>query len=75
MERHVAYWTEKAAKGIAIVFGPVMDPKGVYGIGVYNVQDEAQMRSLLDDDPANGLLQYEVLPMARAVIGHQKPLD
>jgi len=69
MERHVAYWSEKAALGIAIVFGPVMDPKGVYGIGVYQVREESEMRRLLDQDPANGLLQYEVLPMARAVIG------
>ncbi len=69
MNKHVAYWTEKAAQGIAIVFGPVMDPKGVYGMGVYQVQDEAEMRDLLAHDPANGLLQYEVLPMARAVVG------
>jgi uncharacterized protein len=69
MERHVAYWSEKAAQGIAIAFGPVMDPKGVYGIGVYQVRDESEMRALLDQDPANGLLHYEVLPMARAVVG------
>ncbi len=69
MQRHVAYWTEKAAQGTAIAFGPVMDPKGVYGIGVYQVRDEAEMRRLLDQDPAKGLLQYEVLPMARAVVG------
>jgi uncharacterized protein len=69
MERHVAYWSEKATHGIAIVFGPVMDPKGVYGIGVYRVRDEAEVRDLLDHDPANGLLKYEVLPMARAVVG------
>ncbi len=69
MEKHVAYWSEKAAQGIAIVFGPVMDPKGVYGIGVYQVQDEAEMRNLIERDPANGLLKYEVLPMARAVVG------
>ena len=69
MERHVAYWSEQATQGIALVFGPVMDPKGVYGIGVYRVQDETEMRSLLEQDPANGLLQYEVLPMARAVVG------
>ena len=69
MESHVVYWSEKARHGIAIVFGPVMDPKGVYGIGVYQVQDEAEMRNLLKHDPANGLLQYEVLPMARAVVG------
>ena len=70
MEKHVAYWTEKAINGIAVVFGPVMDPKGVYGIGVYQVQDETEMRDLLKHDPANGLLQYEVLPMPRAVVGH-----
>ena len=69
MEKHVAYWSEKATQGIAIVFGPVMDPKGVYGIGVYQVQDEPEMRQLLEQDPANGLLQYEALPMARAVVG------
>jgi uncharacterized protein len=69
MERHMAYWSEKATRGIAIVFGPVMDPKGVYGIGVYQTKDEAEMRELLKSDPANGLLQYEVLPMPRAVVG------
>lgn len=73
MERHVAYWSEKAVNGIAIVFGPVMDPNGAYGIGVYQVQDEAKMRELLKHDPANGLLQYEVLPMARAVVGALQP--
>ena len=46
-----------------------MDPKGVYGMGVYQVEDEAEMRQLLKDDPANGLLQYEMQPMARAVVG------
>ncbi len=69
MQRHVAYWSEKAQQGIAIVFGPVMDPQGVYGIGVYLVQDEAEMTALIAQDPANGLLKYEVLPMPRAVVG------
>jgi len=69
MEKHGAYWSEKATRGIAIVFGPVMDPKGVFGIGVYQVRDEAEIHDLLAHDPANGLLHYEVLPMARAVVG------
>lgn len=69
MTRHVAYWSEKAEEGTAVVFGPVMDPAGAYGMGVYQVQDEAEMRDLLAHDPANGLLQYEVFPMPRAVIG------
>ncbi len=70
MQRHVAYWTEKATLGIAIVFGPVMDPKGVYGMGVHRVEDEAEMQRLLDQDPANGLLTYEIFPMPRAVVGN-----
>ncbi|HXH26577.1 MAG TPA: YciI family protein [Candidatus Acidoferrum sp.] len=69
MQEHVAYWSAKAAVGIAVVFGPVMDPAGVYGIGVYKVGDEAEMKELLQHDPANGLLKYEVLPMAQAVVG------
>ena len=69
MQNHVEYWSEKAGRGIAIVFGPVMDPQGVYGMGVYKAEDEAEVRRLLDGDPAKGLLQYEVTPMLRAVVG------
>lgn len=69
MQRHVIYWSEQATQGVAIVFGPVMDPHGVYGIGVYQVADEAEMQALLQADPANGLLHYELFPMARAVVG------
>jgi hypothetical protein len=68
MRKHVGYWTEWAGAGVAIAFGPVADPNGVYGIGVYRVRDEAEMQGLLAKDPALGLLSYEVLPMANAVI-------
>jgi hypothetical protein len=69
MQRHVTYWSEKATQGIAIVFGPVMDPDGVYGIAICRVADEAEMRALLQADPAKGLLQYNLLPMADVVVG------
>jgi hypothetical protein len=69
MTDHIAYWTEHAKQGISIVFGPVADPAGFYGMGVYRVDDEAHMRRLLADDPANGLLRYEITPMADAVVG------
>jgi len=69
MTKHVAYWSEFGAKGVAVAFGPVMDPKGVYGIGIYEVQDEPEMTRMLDNDPAKGLLKYEVFMMPRLVIG------
>jgi uncharacterized protein len=69
MTNHVAYWTELAREGISIVFGPVADPQGFYGIGINRVDDEAHLRRLLADDPANGLLRYQITPMADAVVG------
>jgi hypothetical protein len=69
MTEHVRYWTELARPGISIVFGPVAHPEGFYGIGVYRVDDEAHLRRLIEDDPANGLLKYEMWPMADAVVG------
>jgi hypothetical protein len=71
MTNHVAYWTEKAREGISVLFGPVADPDGFYGIRIYKVEDESEMRRLLEHDPANGLLKYTVLPMADAVVGHE----
>ncbi len=69
MSRHVEYSTERAREGISVVFGPVADPGGFYGIGVYQARDEAQLQQLLAADPANGLLAYELTPMAGAVVG------
>jgi uncharacterized protein YciI len=73
MEQHVAYWTEKGQQGLAIVFGPVLDPNGVYGIGVYDVDDLEHMRRLLADDPAREILKYEIFEMPRAVVGQGLP--
>ncbi|MBV9945854.1 MAG: SRPBCC domain-containing protein [Myxococcales bacterium] len=71
MMKHGAYWRELAQKGHAIVFGPVADPKGGWGLGVIRAADEAQMHALRDHDPAilSGRgFQYEILPMVRAVL-------
>lgn len=69
MKRHVVYWTDKAEKGIAIAFGPVFDPKGGYGLGILEVENEEQVYTLIDDDPAvkMGILKTEIYPM-RAIV-------
>jgi uncharacterized protein YciI len=66
MQQHVAYWNDLLNRGIAIVFGPVIDPKGGYGAGVVSVDNEEHLKQIIDQDPANGLNQYEFYPM-RAV--------
>ncbi len=72
MNQHIAFWSDKATREIAIVFGPVMDPHGVYGIGVIKAKNEQEIQLMLDQDPAKGLLKYEVLPMARAIVAPSK---
>nr|WP_109484406.1 YciI family protein [Occallatibacter savannae] len=66
MQQHVGYWTDLMQKGTAIVFGPVMDPSGVYGIGVVHAESENQLRALIDGDPAKTINHYDYWPM-RAV--------
>ena len=67
MMKHVEYWTDLMNKGKVVVFGPVMDPKEIYGLGVVKVDTDSELKSLIDNDPANGLNQYEFFPM-RAVV-------
>lgn len=66
MQAHVGYWDSLLNDGIAIVFGPVGNPKGAYGVGVVSVEDEEHLKKIIAGDPANGLNQYEYYPM-RAV--------
>jgi len=72
MQQHVAYWTGLMQRGIAVVFGPVLDPAGVYGVGVVETADEGHLRSLIDGDPAKALNRYDYWPM-RAVHAGLKP--
>jgi uncharacterized protein YndB with AHSA1/START domain len=72
MRQHVAYWTEHLNRGKAIIFGPVADPKGSWGLGVLRVAGEDQVRAVEAGDPAirSGKgFRYEVLPMLGATTG------
>ncbi len=63
MQQHIAYWNDYMNKGIALIFGPVLDPKGVYGLGIIAVDSEAQMKELIAHDPAAKINEYEFYPM------------
>lgn len=63
MQRHVVYWGKLLEDGIAIAYGPVMDPNGGYGIGVVCVNGDHQLQRLIAEDPATGLTKYEYAPM------------
>jgi uncharacterized protein YciI len=69
MMQHVAYFKDLMDKGMVIVYGPVMDPKGVYGLGVVEVDDEAQVQDIIANDPASQINTYEYYPMRAVVKG------
>ncbi len=68
MQAHVAYWKDLMDKGLVVVFGPVLDPKGVWGVGIVEVADEVEARALAAKDPAVGLNRVEIFPMSRAIV-------
>jgi uncharacterized protein len=70
MKQHAAYWKDKADQGFAIVYGPVLDPKGVYGLGIIEVDNDDQARAFAANDPTikSGLNKVEIHPM-RAILG------
>lgn len=51
MESHVAYWTRQCERGRVVVFGPVADPHGGYGIAVIRANTAADAHALVDNDP------------------------
>ena len=70
MLEHGRYWRGKLAEGSVIVFGPVADPAGGWGVGIVAVRDEAELLKFQGEDPAIKSkigLRYETLPMAAAV--------
>ena len=65
MKRHVGYWMSLQEQGIAVVFGPVLDPAGVYGLSIVEVDDSRQVDALIRQDPAiiSGVMRPEYWPM------------
>jgi uncharacterized protein YciI len=67
MGQHAAYLTGLMNQGVILVFGPVMDPAGPYGMAIAAAESEEQLRTLTAKDPATQLHHYEIYPM-RAVL-------
>ncbi len=51
MGRHAAHWQPLIDSGQMVVFGPVMDASGSWGLGVVEVDDEDELRAFAAQDP------------------------
>jgi len=52
MGRHAAYWQPRVDAGQMVVFGPVLDSTGSWGLAVIEADDEEELRAFAAADPA-----------------------
>jgi hypothetical protein len=66
MGQHAVYWAGMCKDGAVLVYGPVMDPQGPFGMGIFEGADEAEIKRRTDADPvmqAGIGFQIEITPM------------
>ncbi len=70
MQNHVAYWKRLVDEGQAVAFGPVLDPKGVWGVAIIELDDTVDPETIRSKDPVHvaHLGSYEILPMSPGTI-------
>ena len=62
MGRHAAYWQPFIDSGQMVIFGPVLDSTGSWGLGVVEADDEDELRAYAAGDSAvtTGTAQLEL---------------
>ena len=62
MARHAAYWQPLVDSGRMVIFGPVLDGSGSWGLGVVEADDEEELRAFAAGDPVvtSGTAEMEV---------------
>jgi uncharacterized protein YciI len=72
MARHAAYWQPLVDSGQMVIFGPVLDSSGSWGLGVVETDDEDGLRAFAAGDPVvtTGTAEIEV---GRMLAGFVRP--
>jgi uncharacterized protein YciI len=62
MAGHMEYWQRLLHDGQVVVYGPVADPEGVWGLGVLRAADRAEVLAIGARDPSvtAGVNTFEV---------------
>jgi len=62
MGRHASHWQPFIDAGRMVVFGPVLDDTGSWGLGVVEADDAGEVRAVAADDPVvtTGTARIEV---------------
>jgi uncharacterized protein YciI len=75
MGRHAAYWQPFVDSGQMVVFGPVLDSTGSWGLGVLDGEDEDEMRAFAAGDPVvvSGTAEIELGKMLAGFVRPRAP--
>jgi uncharacterized protein len=70
MARHAVHWQPFIDSGQMVIFGPVLDATGSWGLGVVEAEDEDELRAFAAGDPAvtSGTTRIEVGKMAAGFV-------
>jgi uncharacterized protein YciI len=70
MGRHAAHWQPFIESGQMVVFGPVLDGTGSWGLGVIEAEDEDELRVFAAADPVvtTGTAEIEIGKMLAAFV-------
>ncbi len=65
MQEHARYTRESFDAGKILLYGPVMSPQGAFGMAVFEVANEGEVRQVLENDPTvrAGMNTFEIHPM------------
>lgn len=71
MAAHQDYWQRLLGDGRVVVYGPVADPEGVWGLGVLRAADRAEVLAIGEADPsvAAGVNTFEVFEIMGGTTG------
>jgi uncharacterized protein YciI len=72
MALHAAYWQPVIDSGRMVVFGPVLDGSGPWGLGVVEAEDDEEIRAFASGDPVitSGTEDIEV---GKLLVGYVRP--
>jgi uncharacterized protein YciI len=72
MGRHAAYWQPYVESGQMVVFGPVLDSTGSWGLAVIESEDEEELRAFAAGDPVitTGTAEIE---LGKMLAGYIRP--
>jgi uncharacterized protein YciI len=65
MQQHAKYFEQLQERGVALAYGPVLDPRGSWGMAILEVENENEAKEILNSDPTvkAALNTFEIYPM------------